>query len=118
MLYQQDLLGLEVGKALGRASDEGITEYARNLVLGVEAHRKEIDALLAQHLIDWSLDRLGHLERAILRLGAYELLWEPDVPAAVAIDEAVELAKRFCSDEAAALINGVLGALVEAPAES
>ena len=57
---------------------------------------------------------LGVLERAILRLAAYELLWAMDVPAAVVIDEAVELAKRFCSDEAGALVNGVLGSLIAA----
>jgi N utilization substance protein B len=52
------------------------------------------------------------LERSILRLATFELLWEDDVPAAVAVDEAVTLARRFCSDEAGALVNGVLGALV------
>ena len=70
-----------------------------------------IDTVLHSHVAGWSLERLGTLERAILRLAAYELLWEPEVPEAVAIDEAVELAKRFCSDEAAALVNGVLGSV-------
>jgi transcription antitermination protein NusB len=62
----------------------------------------------------WSVDRLGVLERSILRLAVFELLWRDDVPAAVAIDEAVALTKRFCSDEAGALVNGVLGSLIAA----
>jgi N utilization substance protein B len=67
--------------------------------------------VLDKHVEGWSLQRLGVLERAILRLAAFELLWEPDLPSAVAIDEAVETAKRFCSDEAGSLINGVLGSV-------
>ena len=78
---------------------------------GVETYRSEIDEVLGKHVEGWSLQRLGVLERAILRLAAYELLREPDVPSAVVIDEAVESAKRFCSDEAGSLVNGVLGSL-------
>lgn len=110
-LYRQDLLGRDwesVGKG-GR--DEDIEPYSRDLVLGVAQERTAVDAALHAHVAGWTLERLGVLERAILRLATYELLWEAEVPEAVAIDEAVELAKRFCSDEAAALVNGVLGAL-------
>jgi N utilization substance protein B len=80
-------------------------------VLGVAREHTAIDTVLHPHVTGWTLERLGTLERAILRLATYELLWEPGVPEAVAIDEAVELAKRFCSDEAAALVNGVLGSV-------
>jgi N utilization substance protein B len=123
VLYQQDLLGLTPNAALTRArrSAEGkrpiearggpVDEYTASLVEGVGEHRQEIDDLLGKHLEGWSVQRLGVLERAILRVAAFELVWEPDVPAAVVIDEAVESAKRFCSDEAGSLINGVLGSL-------
>jgi len=97
--------------ALTRAGGSEVDEYAAGLVRGVGEHRAEIDEVLGKHVEGWSLQRLGMLERAILRLAAFEFLWEPEVPPAVVIDEAVEAAKRFCSDEAGALINGVLGGL-------
>lgn len=111
ILYQQDLLELTLGAALRRVDDLAIDRYARGLVLGVAEHLEAIDAVLQQHVARWSLERLGTLERSVLRLAAYELLWEAGVPEAVAIDEAVELAKRFCSDEAGALVNGILGSI-------
>lgn len=98
--------------ALTRDSERDIDSYSRSLVLGVAARKDEIDTLLTPHLANWSLDRLGYLERSILRLATYELLWEQGVPAPVAIDEAVTLAKRFCSDEAGALVNGILGSVL------
>lgn len=111
ILYQQDLLGRDWQAALEGGEGADIDPYARGLVLGVAEEHTAIDAILQPHVAGWSLERLGTLERAILRLATYELLWESGVPEAVAINEAVELAKRFCSDEAAALVNGVLGSL-------
>jgi transcription antitermination protein NusB len=114
VLYQQDLLSLDAEGALARTDDPKPYVYAAGLVRGVGQHRPEIDDLLGTHVEGWSLQRLGVLERAILRLAAYELIWEPEIPSAVVIDEAVESAKRFCSDEAGALVNGVLGSLASA----
>jgi N utilization substance protein B len=111
ILYQQDLLELTPGAALRRVDDAGVDRYARGLVLGVAQYLEAIDAVLQQHVAGWSLERLGTLERSVLRLATYELLWEAGVPEAVVIDEAVELAKRFCSDEAGALVNGILGSI-------
>jgi N utilization substance protein B len=111
ILYQQDLLQLTSAAALRRAGDGEVDEYSHRLVVGVGERQEEIDGLLAQHVTGWSVDRLGILERAILRMAAYELLWESEVPLAVVINEAVNLAKRFCSEEAGALVNGVLGSL-------
>jgi transcription antitermination protein NusB len=111
LLYQQDLLHLKAEEALARSDDPRLDEYTASLVRGVETFRTEIDEALGKHVEGWSLERLGVLERAILRLAAYELMREPDVPSAVVIDEAVESAKRFCSDEAGSLVNGVLGSL-------
>jgi N utilization substance protein B len=111
ILYRHDLLGRD-WETIGQGNDDAdVDPYTRDLVLGVAEEHTAIDTFLNSHVAGWALERLGTLERAILRLATYELLWEPEVPEAVAIDEAVELAKRFCSDEAAALVNGVLGSL-------
>jgi N utilization substance protein B len=77
-------------------------------VTGVGTDRARIDTAIEPHLRGWALERLGVLERAILRVATHELLAEKEVPVAVVIDEAVDLTKRFCSGEAAALVNGVL----------
>ena len=111
VLYQQDLLELTPQAALQRVDDAELDRYARELVLGTAAHLEAIDGLLEQHVAGWRLERLGVLERSILRLATYEMLWEVEVPDAVIIDEAVELAKRFCSVEAGSLVNGILGSL-------
>lgn len=114
-LYQRDLLDRGTERALSQLRNEtapGESDpYGRRLVQGVLEHVEEIDALLSTHLQGWTLSRLAPLERNILRLGAYEVAWVDDVPPAVAMSEAVTLAKRYCSDEAARLVNGVLGAL-------
>ncbi len=94
-----------------RSAEVEVGSYAHGLILGVAEQQALIDALLREHLAAWSLERLGILERAVLRVAVYELLTNA-LPAAVVIDEAIELAKRFCSAEAGALVNGVLGALV------
>ena len=114
VLYQQDLLKLTPEAAMQRLQGSAMDEYALVLVMGVARQKSEIDTILQEHVSGWSVDRLGVLERSILRLAAFELLWRDDVPAAVAIDEAVALTKRFCSDEAGALVNGVLGSLIAA----
>jgi N utilization substance protein B len=111
ILYQQDLLGLSAPGAINRVQDVEICDYARRLVLGVAAERATIESTVSAHLAGWSWERLGVLERSILRVAAYELMRETEVPVAVIIDQAVELAKRFCSPEAGALVNGILGAM-------
>jgi N utilization substance protein B len=114
ILYQQDLLKLEAEAALRRFEDGEVTDYARRIVLGAQAEREWIDATLGQHVTGWTVERLGALERSILRAAVYELLAEADVPEAVVVDQAVTLAKRFCSAEAGALVNGILGSLAAA----
>jgi transcription antitermination protein NusB len=111
LLYQQDLLKLGVQAALERAREQTFEGYAGQIVKGVEADRAAIDSLLGEHLSGWSLERLGVLERSILRVAVYELLRETEVPIAVVVDEAVNLAKRYCSGEAGALVNGILGSV-------
>lgn len=113
-LYRQDLLGLTPDGALAGSADGDGGTYAAHLLQGTNDRLKVIDASLQRHLAGWSLARLGVLERSILRIAAYELLFEPGVPSAVVIDEAVVLAKRYCSTEASALVNGVLGSMAGA----
>jgi transcription antitermination protein NusB len=85
--------------------------FAVELVEGVDAHRDRLDDLIRRFARDWRLERMPALDRAVLRLGAYELVYRPDVPVAAAISEAVELAKRFSTDESGRFVNGVLGAI-------
>jgi N utilization substance protein B len=82
------------------------------LVRGVEAHRLRLDAAIAARAEGWTLTRMPVLDLNILRLAAYELAERPDVPVAVVIDEAVELAKRFSTDNSGRFVNGVLSSLV------
>lgn len=98
---------------------EGARGFAKELVLGVAAHRDALDALIAEHAKNWRLERMASVDRNVLRLGVFELL-HGDAPAAVVIDEAVELARRFGGDRSPAFVNGVLDAVagdVRAPEE-
>jgi N utilization substance protein B len=87
-------------------------ELTSLLVRGVVAHRDHLDAAIAARATGWSLERMPVLDLNVLRIGAYELAERPDVPVAVVIDEAVELAKRFSTDNSGRFVNGVLSALV------
>ncbi|WP_329320297.1 transcription antitermination factor NusB [Streptomyces sp. NBC_01262] len=88
-----------------------VSEYTMQLVEGYAAHAARIDELLSTYSIGWTLDRMPVVDRNVLRLGAYELIWEDDVPDAVALDEAVQLAKEFSTDESPAFVNGLLARL-------
>ena len=90
-----------------------VTEYTMQLVEGYTAHAERIDELLAGHSVGWTLDRMPAVDRNVLRLGTYELIWEDDVPDAVVLDEAVQLAKEFSTDESPSFVNGLLGRLQE-----
>lgn len=90
-----------------------VGEYTMQLVEGYAQSAARIDELLSTYSVGWTLDRMPVVDRGILRLGVYELLWVDDVPDAVAIDEAVQLAKEFSTDESPGFINGLLGRLKE-----
>ena len=81
------------------------------LVRGVEADGQQIDELIADHAKGWTLQRMPTIDRNVLRIGVFELLDRPDVPIAVVIDEAVELAKRFSTDDSGRFVNGMLAAI-------
>lgn len=90
-----------------RVQSPDLAEFCLSLVLGVHRNRGELDAMLADTAQNWSLDRMAATDRNVLRLGAYEILYT-DTPHKVAINEAVELAKRFGSAQSAAFVNGIL----------
>ncbi len=91
--------------AEGEAS---LNEYAGTLVAGVTAHLARIDEILATYATGWTLDRMPIVDRNVLRIGAYEVLWCEDVPDEVAISQAVELATELSTDESPAFVNGLL----------
>lgn len=86
-----------------------IREYARALVTGVVDHRRKIDELISTYAQGWDMDRLPIVDRNILRIAIFEILWGEDVPDAVAIDEALTMAAMLSTDESAGYIHGVLG---------
>ena len=87
---------------------------ATALVEGVAARQGEIDALLAAHARGWTLERMPVVDRTVLRIATFELLARPEVPTAVVIDEAVELAKRFSTDDSGRFVNGMLSSIARA----
>lgn len=94
---------------VGSAEVPPVNDYTVALVEGIREHRTRIDELLAEHAEGWTVARMPAVDRAVLRLGLYELLWAGDVPDPVAIDEAVELAKMLSTDDSPRFVNGVLG---------
>jgi transcription antitermination protein NusB len=105
-LYQADVTGRPLEDLLDRSAKP----FTRELAEGVGAERERLDELIERHSVGWPLDRIAPLERNILRVALYELLERDDVPAEVAIDEAVEAAKELCSADAPGFGNGILGA--------
>lgn len=91
-------------------------EFARRLVSGVVSERAEIDRRIAQSTENWQLARLAKVDLLILRLATYELVYCPDIPHAVSLNEAIEIGKRFGTDDSAAFINGVLDQIAQASA--
>ena len=88
-----------------------VDQVVRFLVLGVMEHQSEIDASITAHSTGWTIERMPALDRNILRVATFELMQRADVPTAVILDEAVELAKRFSTDDSGRFVNGVLSAI-------
>jgi transcription antitermination protein NusB len=117
VLYEADVRGSDPLAVLRDRIADGtppVPEHAVRLVEGAVEQGARIDELIERHASGWSLDRLPDVDRAILRMAVYELLWVDDVPDAVVIDEAVELAKALSTDDSPAYVNGVLGGIVKA----
>lgn len=117
ILFQSDVRGDDLPTTLAaeakRAASEPAREaswlYAREIVDGVIDNRDAIDEQITTFAKNWTLGRMPAVDRAVLRIGVWELLYNDEVPSAVAIDEAVELAKEFSTDESGAFVHGVLG---------
>jgi N utilization substance protein B len=116
LLYETDIRGTNLLETLIERDipAEGpdarpIREYTRELVNGVSENRRKIDELITTYAQGWDMDRLPAVDRNILRLGIYEILWSSSVPTSVAIDEALDLAKELSSDDSSKYIHGVLG---------
>lgn len=110
LLYEADAKDLSVAEVL-TALPVPPDDLAVLLVEGVAARRVEIDALLAEHARGWTLERMPVIDRTVLEVAVFELMGRPDVPTAVVIDEAVELAKRFSTDDSGRFVNGMLATI-------
>lgn len=110
----------EIQRFCGRRllDDEPLVTFTRNLVAGVREHRAEIDEAIQRVAENWRLDRMAAIDRNILRLGAFEILFEADVPAKVAINEALELAKRYSTAQSSRFVNGILDKVAHTRAET
>jgi N utilization substance protein B len=106
-----DVLAEEARRAAAQPQRSSSWPYAEQIVQGVEATQAEIDALIEQHALGWTLSRMPVVDRAILRLATWELRENSDVPTAVVIAEAMELASVLSTDDSAPFVNGVLGAI-------
>ena len=117
VLYEADVRSRNRRELLGERVADGnppVPEHTIRLVEGFDENARRIDELIDTHASGWSIDRLPDVDRAILRMAVYELLWADDVPDAVVIDEAVELAKTLSTDDSPGYVNGVLGAILAA----
>jgi len=116
VLFEADLRGTNPADVLIARRDEAdppIGAYSEELVAGVQANRARIDELIATYAQGWDLDRMPPVDRNLLRIGIFELLWSQEVPTSVAIDEAVELARTLSTDESSSFVNGVLGRIAK-----
>jgi len=120
VLYESDARGVSPTTTLAERlalADPPVNEYTVELIEGLDANRERVDEILTGYAEGWTIERMPGVDRAVLRLGVYELLWRPDVPEAVVSDEAVELAKTLSSDESPRFVNGVLGRVLRDRAE-
>jgi N utilization substance protein B len=113
-LFQIDINEAETNEAIGNILGESSSDpYLEQLVEGTVEHIEQIDKVISEHLEKWTLDRLAKVDLNILRLGVYELLFVEDVPANVAINEALEVSKRFGDERSSKFINGILSKVKE-----
>ncbi len=117
VMFQVDMARAEPAAAMDATFSEGDHEeetlaFAKQLVLGALQHRDRIDQVINYHARGWTLDRMANIDRNVLRLAIYEILYLPDIPPSVSVDEAVEMAKKYSTAESGRFVNGILGNLV------
>jgi transcription antitermination protein NusB len=116
ILYQADMTGrsplevLDERRSLGEA--RAVSGFAEDLVRGVTQHLEDLDTLIGEYAEEWTVARMASVDRTLLRVACYEILYREDVPAAVAVDEAVEAAKELSTEDSGRFVNGVLGKIV------
>jgi N utilization substance protein B len=111
ILYQADITGSSTATVLEdwRGAGRDVPPFAQEIAAGVTQRLPDVDLLLETHADDWTVARMAALDRTILRVGVYELLWSDEVPTSVAISEAVEAADELSSEDAKRFVNGILG---------
>ncbi|SKC71345.1 transcription antitermination factor NusB [Krasilnikoviella flava] len=118
ILFEAEQRGLDpqvlvADRVIEPHTEAAVPQYTVDLVEGVVTHRERIDELLATYSQGWTVDRMPAVDRALLRIGTWELLYNDDVPDAVAVDEAVDLAGQLSTDDSPSFVNGLLGRLVD-----
>jgi len=113
VLYHWDITGQDASRTLVQFEDHfspspGIDEFAERVVLGVLEHREEIDRLIERYSENWRLDRMTPIDRNLLRMATFEFLYCDEIPPKVTLNEAIDLGKRFGSEESGSFINGIL----------
>jgi N utilization substance protein B len=108
-----DPLVLLADRVIEPHTEASVPQYTVELVEGVVAHRERIDELLETYAREWTLARMPAVDRALLRVGTFEVLYNDDVPDVVAVDEAVDLARELSTDESPGFVNGLLGRILE-----
>ncbi len=117
LLFEKSFREESMEEILAGAVEDRLLEpdlYLESVAVGVYANLGAIDAAIAGHLQSWTIDRVSRVALAALRLSAYELLYLPEIPTGVSINEAVELTKKYATEQDAAYLNGVLGSLAKA----
>ena len=111
-IFEADLKGISIpGKNTNDETDVEVTNYSLDLVKGIKEHQTQIDELITNSLQNWTFDRIPRVDRNILRIAVYELLYQKDVPTNVVISEAVSLAESLSTAESSAFVNGTLGTI-------
>lgn len=118
VLYEADQRGIDPARMLAdrvafSGTEAALPAYALEIVQGVITHLARIDELVATYSHGWTLERMPAVDRAVLRIGTWEILFNPDVPDAVAVSEAVELAHELSTDDSPSFVNGLLGRIAE-----
>ncbi|TDE12261.1 transcription antitermination factor NusB [Jiangella asiatica] len=115
ILYESEMRGLSLGATLSHRmamAEQPLNEYTVALVEGVIAHHDRIDELISTYSQGWTLERMPAVDRNVLRIGVYEVMYRDDVPDPVALDEAVSLARELSTEQSPTFVNGLLGRLV------
>jgi N utilization substance protein B len=121
-LYQMEVNPVPAPEALdllwrNNSTSAGMKEFVQRIVEGVHSNRKRIDQLIAKHAEHWRLERMDWVDKSILRMGVFELLFCDDIPNKVAMNEAVDIGKKFGAEESGAFINGILDKISKTEAE-